>query len=279
MSADTTCEAALRHIKVGRPVFPCDPRNKRPLTPNGFKDATLDPDRVRGWFENTRAMLGLPTGAVTGLVVVDLDGDAGFESWAELKQRHGKLLRTASTTTPRGGQHFWLKHPGIEVRCSASKLGVGIDIRGDGGYVIAPPSMTADGRRYEVDEDCAAAEMPPWLLRATIEPPEGVTRLRKPTNTWLTIVRDGVYGPDPVTGRPTEDRNDRLTRLAGHLMRHYVDAALVHQFMHLVNEYRCYPPLPRDEVDRLVDSVAATELRRRRARDAQYTPRRVRSVA
>jgi hypothetical protein len=82
------------------------------------------------------------------------------------------------------------------------------------------------------------------------------------------MVRDGVRGPDPLTGRLSEGRNDKLTRLVGHLLRHYVDAALTTALAHLVNEHRCYPPLPREEVDRIVDSVAAMELRRRRAQDA-----------
>ena len=279
MSAET-CAAALRHAGRGRPVFPCDPRTKRPLTSHGFKDATVDEGRIRSWFENTDAMLGLPTGAVTGLVVIDLDGAAGFESWAELERQYGTLPRTASTTTPNGGQHFWLQHPGVEVRCSAGKLGVGVDVRGDGGYVIAPPSRTADGRGYEVDEECAPAPIPGWLVQATAAAPQGDVRpLRTPTETWLAMVREGVRGPDPVSGRPSEGRNVKLTAIVGHLLRHYVDAALVHGVAQLINEYRFYPPLPPDEVTRLVDSIAAKELQRRRAQDAQYAGRRTRAVA
>jgi hypothetical protein len=259
-------EAALRHASRRRAVFPCCPKTKRPLTARGFKDATTDSAVITAWFKNPDAMIGLPTGARTGLVVVDIDGDAGFESLRDLEHRHGALPNTASVETPRGGSHLYFRHPGVEVRCSASTIAPSVDIRGDGGYVISPPSKTADGRGYVVDEECDVADLPAWLLAATTEPtPLGAAA---PASVWLPIVRDGVRGPDPLTGRPSEGRNDKLTRLVGHLMRHYIDAALAHEFAHLLNECRFYPPLPRDEVDRIVDSVAAMELRRRRAHDA-----------
>jgi Bifunctional DNA primase/polymerase, N-terminal/Primase C terminal 1 (PriCT-1) len=258
-------DAAQRQASRRRPVFPCCPRTKRPLTVHGFKDATTDPAVITGWFQNTNAMLGMPTGVSTGLVVVDIDGDTGFESLRALEFRHGSLPATASVVTPRGGSHLYFKHPGVEVRCSAGSVGQSIDIRGDGGYVIIPPSRTADGRGYEVDEDCAPAPVPDWLLDLI-----GVRdheQSRTATSEWLSIVQDGVRGPDPWTDTPSEGRNDKLTRLVGHLLRRYVDVALVHELAHLVNAHRFKPPLGRFEVDRIVNSIAAKELRRRQQRD------------
>jgi Bifunctional DNA primase/polymerase, N-terminal/Primase C terminal 1 (PriCT-1) len=257
-----TLEAALRQASRRRPMFPCDARNKRPLTPHGFKDASTDRAKITAWFRDTDAMIGMPTGAVSGLVVVDLDGTAGFESWRELEREHGDLPPTASVTTPRGGQHLYLKHPGVEVRCSAGTLGAGVDIRGDGGYVIVPPSRMADGRAYIVDDESAVAGMPEWLLRTTAATRNG-TQAARPSSGWVAIVRDGVRGPDVWSSGPGEGRNDKLTRFVGHLLRRYIDPVLVAEMAHLVNECRFAPPLPRSEVDKLLESIAAKELRRR----------------
>jgi primase-like protein len=74
-----------------------------------------------------------------------------------------------------------------------------------------------------------------------------------------------VRGPDPWSDTPSEGRNDKLTRLVGHLLRRYVDVEFVHALAHLVNEHRFRPPLNSSEVDRIVDSISAKELRRRQA--------------
>jgi hypothetical protein len=261
MSAEVL-DAALRQARSGRPVFPCDPRSKRPRTPNGFKDATTDPAKVSAWFRDTDAMLGMPTGRTTGLVVVDIDGDAGLESLRALERQHGQFPKTTSVVTPRGGSHFYFRHPGAEVRCSASTVGPSIDIRGDGGYVVIPPSQTADGRAYVVDDNLPPAGLPEWLLNAV---GARSSAQRTPTGEWLSIVQNGVRGPDPWSDTPSEGRNDKLTRLVGHLLRRYVDVEIVHALAHLVNEHRFKPPLDSPEVDRIVDSISAKELRRRQA--------------
>jgi hypothetical protein len=268
MSGQEVLDAAQRLARKGRPVFPCDPQSKRPRTRQGFKDATTDPLVIRAWFERQPdSMLGMPTGALSGLVVLDVDGAAGFESLRELECKHEVLPHTASVTTPRGGQHFFFRHPKMEVRCSVGTIGPAIDVRGDGGYVIVPPSRTADGRTYEVDEECAPAEMPPWLLAAAVIASDG-PRQARPASEWVSIVRDGVRGPDPQNGLASEGRNDALARLCGHWLRHYVDPELVLELAQLVNLHRFRPPLPPAEVERTVDSIAVKELRRRQDRKA-----------
>ena len=246
-------DAALRHAERGRPVFPADPWSKRPLTDHGFKDATLDRDVIRRWFDRPRPpMLAMPTGAISRLVVLDQDGEEGAESRRELERRHGPLPRTASAVTPSGGQHFYLAHPGGEIPNSAGRLGPGLDVRGDGGYVVVPPSVAASGRRYEVDEEAATAPLPVWLLALLRGPTNGTGRAT-PTTEWLRIVRDGLA---------EGERNDGLARLTGHLLRRYVDVDLVGELVTLVNG-RCRPPLDIEEVDQIVESIAAIELRRR----------------
>jgi hypothetical protein len=267
MSGPDILAAAERLASRRRPVFPCDPRSKRPRTPQGFKNATTDLTVIRGWWEKEPdSMIGMPTGALSGVVVLDVDGDLGFESLRKIEREHGALPRTTSVTTPGGGQHFYFRHPGVEVPCSVAKLAPSVDVRGDGGYVITPPSQTADGRGYVVDEESAPAELPPWLLSAAATSTE--PRQARPASEWLSIVREGVRGPEPWTGEGSEGRNHALTRLCGHLLRRYVDPPIVLELAQLVNEHRFRPPLPQHEVVRIVDSIAAAELRRRQSRGA-----------
>jgi hypothetical protein len=158
-------EAALRHVRAGRPVFPSDPRTKAPLIPGGFKAASLDPVTVAGWFGVIHPpMLGVVTGATAGVVVLDLDAPIGLESLIDLEREHGRLPHTASVTTPCGGEHRYFRHPGGRVPCSVGVIAPGVDFRGDSGYVIVPPSRRHDGRRYEVEQDAPPAPMPDWLL-------------------------------------------------------------------------------------------------------------------
>jgi hypothetical protein len=268
MSNQGILEAAQRLARRGRPVFPCCPQTKQPRTRRGFLDATTDPVVIGAWFsKDPDSMIGMPAGAPSGLVVLDVDGDAGYESLRELEKKHGALPRTSSVKTPGGGSHYHFRRPRLEVPCSVSKIAPAIDIRGDGGYVIVPPSRTADGRAYVVDEECAPAEMPPWLLKAAVIASDAPRQATTPSE-WVSIVRDGVRGPDPRNGVASEGRNDALARLCGHLLRHYLDPELVLEMALLLNQHRFRPPLSPAEVTRTVDSIAAKELRRRQARQA-----------
>lgn len=149
--------AAMLLAEGGVPVFPCAPGGKTPITRHGHLDATTDRRQVRVWWRlHPWANIGIPTGAASGLVVVDVDvhgpangmtafvraGDAGLvKGWGLL------------VSTPTGGQHAHFPAiPGVEQR-SWQAGNAGIDFRGDGGYIIAPPSIRMiDGiaGRYKV---------------------------------------------------------------------------------------------------------------------------------
>jgi len=160
--------AAARNLAAaGVPVFPCEPDGKRPLTRRGFLDATSDLAQVAKWWSRTPdANIGLPAGAISGVVVVDVDvhGPAdGRAAWrraseAGLVDGAGLLVRT-----PTGGTHAYFPAThGVEQR-SWQAANAGVDFRGDGGYIIAPPSRrTIDGtlRRYEI-ADLAAHSVGP----------------------------------------------------------------------------------------------------------------------
>ena len=245
-------EAALDYARRGRPVFPCNPRTKNPVTEHGFYDASTDPKVIEGWFgSNPRLMIGMPTGAAGGLVVIDLDGelehvgDIGLETMQTLEREHGRLPKTESTVTPSGGQHLYFKNPEAELRNSAGRIGrrsseaaSGIDVRADGGYAILPPSARTDGRRYEVDDELPPAELPTWLLKLALEaagasakPPgdhEAITSGRhEALLAWATsrLYARGILGElalDAMYGhnlRCVEPPIDDVERLWKHLER------------------------------------------------------------
>lgn len=159
--------AARSLAAAGVPVFPCVVEGKRPLTRRGFLDASSDPEQVAAWWSRTpNANIGIPTGAASGVVVVDVDvhgthdGRAAYQRATEaaLVDEAGLLVRT-----PTGGAHVYFPAtPGSEQR-SWQAAAAGVDFRGDGGYIIAPPSRRIiDGnvRCYEV-ADIAAHSVGP----------------------------------------------------------------------------------------------------------------------
>lgn len=139
------------------PVFPCVPRGKRPLTDHGFKDASTDPDRVTGWWRRwPDANVAMPTGSASGIDVVDVDVHASGDGFDALKQAQSAgLLGTPAwlVTTPSSGLHAcFLRADGAEQR-SWQVPGKHVDFRGDGGYVVLPPSTVtqADGSIGQYD--------------------------------------------------------------------------------------------------------------------------------
>ena len=150
--------------EMGLPVFPCDAQ-KRPMTQHGFRDATKDPETIRRSFRNA-AMIGIPTGEASGFFVLDLDCKNGAKGLEWLAAHEARLPQTRRHRTRSGGVHLLFGMPASRaVRNSASRVGPGVDVRGSGGYIIAPPS---DG--YDVVDHAIIAEAPAWLLDL-IDPP------------------------------------------------------------------------------------------------------------
>lgn len=150
---------ALHYVALGYGVFPCEPGEKTPLArwaPNGSKSATHDPDRVKTiWTNQPDANVAIATGDESGLVVIDLDGDAGELAYGELLLRLGspggslgpEYVDGATVKTPGGGWHLYFG-TATDIPNSASKVAPHVDVRGRGGYVLAPPSVHPSGGRY-----------------------------------------------------------------------------------------------------------------------------------
>lgn len=184
----TLAGAAIRYANLGVPVFPCVPGGKQPLTPNGFHDATSSARVVHAWWERTpEANIGLPTGARTGVLVIDVDihpGGSGFEAFERarsegLGDRWGWLVRT-----PSGGIHAYYP-TGRQEQRSWQVPSAHIDFRGDGGYVIAPPSrIEVDGiaKTYDVIAVTTqtARTVDAIQLRQFLEPPRPRPAVRAP---------------------------------------------------------------------------------------------------
>jgi len=245
--------AAIRYAEMGYPVFPCKPGRKEPLTKNGFHDATTDEARIRRWWtDNPRANIGMPTGPASGLIVIDIDPrNGGEEGLADLHAQHGPLPETAEALTGSGGRHLFFRHPGGYVRCTQSKVAPGVDVKGDGGYVVLPPSVHPNGNIYT------------WELSSEIGKVSPVA-----CPQWLVdLIRQGgretPHGPPCGTGQantiPTGRRNSTLASLAGGMRRMGMSQAEIFAALQARNRARCAPPLPEAEVERIAASIARYE--------------------
>jgi hypothetical protein len=169
--------AALRYSSRGWKIFPCHAtgdKRKRPLTENGLHDASADPAVITEWWgrRHPDALIGLPTGATLGLVVLDIDVKApaayGYDTLGDLG--FAILPVTPMAHTASGGLHLYFLHPGTDFRntCGARGAGIGpgLDWRGDGGYVIAP----APGTGYSWDPICNFRTTKPVPVPAGLMP-------------------------------------------------------------------------------------------------------------
>ncbi len=171
MNNNIMLEAALSYARKGICVFPCKPRSKTPATQNGFKDATTDEEQIRRWWtENPKYNIGIPTGEVNRIWVLDVDGDEGYESYGKYK---GEIDKNTPQVSTRKGMHLYFKyHEGLGT--SAKRL-PGLDVRADGGYVIAPPSVHESGMVYDWrGASRKPTEAPERLVKALRERPRSV---------------------------------------------------------------------------------------------------------
>ena len=237
--------AALWYAEHGLPVFPCKPCAKEPLTPHGFKDATTDQARIKAWWRKwPDANIGIPTGAASGLLVVDVDPrNGGDGALNELRETHGPFPDTAEQTTGGGGRHIIFRHPDVPI---PKALAPGIDLKADGGYIVVAPSIHPSGNPYRWGGTAGAkallnlAAVPTWLLER------------------ISAARNGTRADSPADSEKwvPGERNNQLASVAG-TMRHRgmsreaIEAALVEE-----NRQRCEPPLPEAEVRRIAESVA-----------------------
>lgn len=225
----------------------CGSPGKHPygkLVPNGLKDSTTDKSVIASWFKkNEELNIAICTGPQSGIVVLDVDPDGGGEdSLAKIIAEHGELPQTPKADTGGGGCHYIFKYPDGEVRNSASKIADGLDIRGKGGYIVAPPSLHASGNEYRwaVGPGVGLAECPDWLKNGSI---------RKEKSSQIAMNESLSKGK----------RNDALFSVAVSMRRKGLSADEMLPTLLEINEKRCNPPLDTVEVTKIAESAAKYE--------------------
>jgi hypothetical protein len=247
-------EAALRYLARGWSVVPAAEGGKRPIVKwETYQDGLPSEAQVRGWFERwPSANVAVVTGAVSGIVVLDVDPKHGGEESLARFAARGGLPETIEAETGGGGRHIYFKHPGFEVR-NRTGLAPGLDLRGDGGVIIVPPSIHPSGRPYRWRKGHAPGELVPAPLPDLLLVPRfGDTERGHPLAYWRRLVREGV-----TEGR----RNATIASFTGHLLWHGVDADVILELMLAWNRVRCRPALDDEEVLRTVRSIERTHRR------------------
>jgi hypothetical protein len=233
-------ETALGYAARGIPVFSL--KGKTPLTPHGFKDASTDPSRVTAMFNAARSAtgFGIPTGGVSGLVVVDRDGDS-----EEARRIWDSLPPTLEVATSRGRHRYYSVSKDTKVK--SRKLADDVDLKADGGYAAAPGSLHPSGARYRIVEATRAvgvAELPLHLLTES-KTDHDPSRRREASTPFID-----AGGPIHEGGR-----NRALTSTCGRLHDGRRDQDQLYTDLMAINEARCTPPLEADEVAKIARSI------------------------
>ena len=244
LTASRRLRAALRYASVGWRVLPlhtpdaagacscgrrdCPKPGKHPRTRHGVHDATTDAEAISAWWTVwPDANVGLATGE---LLVVDVDGEAGAASLQRLEREHRPLPATLEAATGRG-RHLYFTAPSEPLGNSAGRLGDGLDVRGNGGHIVAPPSLHADGNRYRWRTRRRPAALPAWVAELLTAPPARAARTVPPPpadagdrrrryfTAALRAERAEVASARPGT------RNDTLNRAAFRLAQLAVEGA------------------------------------------------------
>ena len=237
---------------MGLRVFPCN--GKKPATPHGCKDATTDPAQIAEWWGGGSAYnVAIATGS--GLVVLDVDtnhdaGKYGDETLADLEQQYGKLPDTWTCLTGGGGVHYYFRCEDLAMTVGV-EFAPGLDYRGAGGYVIAPPSIhPTTGRAYEWEASSTPANVP-----------------LAPLPEWLHRLMLQGKAKDRSTAHSAEDmeqvqegrRNDVLFKLASSLRARGLSQKAIIAALMEENRSRCSPPLPNREVETIAKSAGRYE--------------------
>ena len=223
-------------------LLPALARAKTPMVKEWQKLATSDLGQLEEWAAQfPDCNWGMATGPGSDVFVLDVDGDRGI---AALLAHHeqGRELPSTLTVSTGTGSHLYFRWPEDQsIRNSAGKLAEGLDVRGEGGYVVIPPSVHPNGEPYAYgDPEERLLDAPEWLL---------------------TLLREAAQGPklispQPQAAIPEGKRNDTLTSLAGSMRRRAMSHAAIEAALLEENRQQCQPPLPDSEVRKIAISAA-----------------------
>ena len=211
--------AALDYAAQGVSVFPLWPASKEPACRRGFKDATTNPATIRRWWlARADYNIGIATGIVSSVWILDVDGAAGAAPLADLEAKYGPLPSTVTSVTS-AGCHLWWRATG-PIPSSVGRIRAGLDVRADGGYVVAPPSAHPDGPVYRWLNAAPLALAPDWLVElARTRTPPPTPSISQRAIALRSIRLPDAYGRaalnreiNALASTPNGQRNHALNR-------------------------------------------------------------------
>jgi putative DNA primase/helicase len=258
-------EAALKYAAKGWPVFPCHfvttkktcscgndqctNIGKHPTTFRGLNDATTDVAQIRKWWTlSPFANVAIATGSKS-FDVLDIDPrHEGDETFARLENDYGEIPETIQQITGGSGTHILIKYSGKYH--SQNNVTTGVDIKSDGGYIIAEPSNHLSGKEYAWDishhpDETQLIDVTDWKGFEALQQYQSSTTNQSPLSSG-TIAREG-------------ERNSKLTSVAGAMRRRGMDAEQIEKMLRVYNEDYCQPPLPQLEIERIASGMMRYE--------------------
>lgn len=228
----------------------CSSPGKHPRISEWQKLASTDESWIKSWWKSwPDANVGIVTGEASGIFALDIDPRHGGDATlTELIEAHGdEWLHTSQARTGGGGHHIIFKYPkGAKVR-NSKKLGEGIDVRGEGGFIVAPPSLHASGRHYAWLNEVEPVEAPEWLIKLLTDseaaPAPKARSQAKSSATIGAVVGEG-------------ERNETLFSIGCAMRGQGYDYAEIKARLLEVNQQRCSPPLSVEEVQKIARSAA-----------------------
>jgi hypothetical protein len=263
--------AALHYAIAGYPIFPlhnpvfagdsarcscrdwqtCNKVGKHPRTRFGVSEATTDLETIRQWWRKwPNANIGLATGEASGIFVLDVDPKAGGDySLEDLEDSYGALPGTLRQRTGSNGQHRIFRYPDVRIRNSASEIAPGLDIRGEGGYIVAAPSIHASGNHYHWHGVNTPVEnAPDWFIALILISEEEPAQDTKQASASILVPARGEII------REGEGRNNFIFRQGSGLVNNFSPQE-VRRRLEAKNLSRCEPPLDEKELSKIFKSV------------------------
>lgn len=236
----------------------CEDIGKHPRNRNGVTGATDDLTIINKWWGTwPDANIGIATGAASGFIAVDIDPRHGGDvSLDELINEYGPLPNTVEAITGSGGRHILFKYPGFHIKnLNRGEIAQGIDIKGDGGYIVVAPSLHESGNHYEWElssrpEDVQIADMPEWLA----------TLIQKANTKKSREARAQITGrvwKQYLQGGPIEEgtRDNTLFKIGSSMRSRGAGYEDILATLTAVNDQRCTPPLPWGTVEQKATSA------------------------
>ncbi|UMZ72554.1 phage/plasmid primase, P4 family [Natranaerofaba carboxydovora] len=228
------------YLNSGYSIIPINPKSKTPIIE--WKEyqnkRPSEEELIKWWRKWPNANIGIVTGKISGIFVLDVDGKEGEKSLDGYE-----LPDTAVAETGGGGRHYFFEHPGFICKNFTGIL-PNVDIRGDGGYIVAPPSLHESGNKYKWLNKSQINKAPEWLLE----------KLNSVSKTYRKITAED-FAKEIKEGA----RNNELTSIAGSLLGHGVSLEETLTILKSINQTNCCPPLPEKEVEKIAESIAKRE--------------------